>query len=150
MVKIMDAFALLEDDHHRIEKQLSDFIADYDQMSNVDRFARASVIFQQTRKHFERQKDFLLKAATEKGALAFVEECLQDRKNIVDAMDNLLMSHVDDTDFSDGLRAFLRRFDEHIRHSDEKLYIEFRQQLFPRELQIMDSSATEGMLGSPL
>ena len=145
----MNAFEFLETDHQRIEKQLGEFIAGYDLLSKPVKFGRASLIFGEIQKHFEREESLLSKPSHEKDAdQAFNDECLRDRKNIVDAMDNLLMSHVDDSDFSDGLRALLEPFEAHLRHYADKLFVRFRQRLSPQELRTMDSQATNWMLGS--
>src|SRR4029450_7352266 len=152
MVKVrsMDAFKLLEAEHHQIEQQLGEFIAGYDEMSNPRRLERAKLIFSEITKHFEHQQALFRSVSKAKEAdRSFVEECFRDRKDIIDAMDNLLMSHVDDDDFSQGLRALLARFDAHLKQYADKLYVQFRQQLSVQELRAMDSQASEWALGSP-
>ncbi len=145
----MDVFELLEAGHHRIEQQLAEFIADYDQMSNAKKLERASLIFGEITKHFKHQESLISTVSNDQNVKQpFIDECLKDRKNITDAKDNLLMSHVDDADFSDGLRALLGRFDAHLKHYANKLFVEFRQQMSPQEVRTMDSQATEWMLGS--
>jgi hypothetical protein len=143
----MNIFELLEADHQRIDQQLGEFITCYDQVSNAERFERASLVFDEIRKHFERQESLFPSTFNETEAdQALMKECLKDRKDINDALDNLLMSHVDDSDFTAGLRALLEGFHAHLRHYADKLFVEFRQQLSPQVLRTMNSQATDWML----
>lgn len=143
----MNVFEILKAEHHRIEQQLDEFVASYDQMSNAKRFERSSLIFDEIKRHFVHQETVLSHISSEKDAEC-LEECLRDRKNIIAAMDNLLMSHVDDADFREGLRVLLARFDEHLKHSEDKLFANFRQQLSAQELRNLDERAADWMLGS--
>lgn len=142
----MEAFALLKADDHRIERQLGELIADYERMSIAQRFEQASLIFWEIKEHFKHQESVLASTSidkvTDKG---FTDECLEDRKDIVDAMDNLLNSHVDDPDFNQGLRKLLGRFHAHLRHFADK---SFRQKLSPQQLSTINSQAVEWMQGS--
>ena len=143
----MDVFEFLEVEHHRIEEQLDEFVASYNQMSNAKRFERTALILDEIKRHFGHQNSFLSHICNEQDAEC-LKECLSDRKNIIDAMDSLLMSHVDDADFREELRKLLLSFDTHLKHYRDTLFADFRQQLSPQELRNMDSQADDWMLGS--
>jgi len=147
-VSEMDVFTYLEAEQQRIQQQLQEFISSYDQMPNEKRFERAALILGEIRRLLEHQKSLVSRISNDDKDTYFLKECLTDRENIVEAMDNLLMSHVDDSDFREGLRQLLRRFDTHLKHYQDKLFVAFRQQLSPQELRNMDSQATDWMLGS--
>jgi hypothetical protein len=147
-VRKMDIFLFIETEQQRIEQQLDEFIASYHQMTNEKRFERASLIVDEIRRHLEHEKTFVSRISNENKDTKFLNECLKNKEEIMDAMDFLLMSHVDDVDFREGLRKLLERFDAHLEHYNDKLFVAFRQQLSSQELASMNSQATDWMLGS--
>src|SRR6202022_2486979 len=119
------------------------------QMSDPKRFERSSLIFDEVKRHFEHESTVISHVSNDDKDTVFLAECLSDRERIIDAMDNLLMSHVNDLDYKNGLRDLLRRFDMHLAHYQGNLFVAFREQLSLQELRMMDSQATDWMLGSP-
>jgi len=144
----MDIFLFLETEQQRIEQQLDEFISSYTQMTNPKRFERASLIVDEIRRHLEHQKTLVLRISNDEKDTKFLLESLKRREDIIDAIDFLLMSHVDDVDYQDGLRRLLDRFNEHLKHYKNKLFCAFRKQLSPQELGNLNSQATDWMLGS--
>ncbi len=148
MVREMDVFKYLEAEHQRIQQQLDEFIVSYNQMSNPKRFERSSLIFDEIKRHFEHETTVVSRISNEDKDTALLKECSADKSKINDAMDNLLMSHVNDLDFKEGLCDLLNRFDTHLEHYQDIPFVLFRQQLSRQELRCMDSQATDWMLGS--
>ncbi len=133
--KIMDVFKYLDLDHRRIDQQLRSLIEHYDQWPIREVFDKSVRIFDEIRHHFERQESLL--CASIRGmpdAEKLMNECLLDRKNIQAEIDSLLMSHVDDADFKDELRALLTKIDKHIQLSHETLYVKLQECLSPEAL----------------
>jgi len=147
-VREMDVFKYLEAEHQRIKQQLDEFIASYNQMSDPKRFERSSLIFDELKSHFEHETNLVSRISNDDKDTVFLKECLSDRENIVDAMDFLLMSHVDDVDYKQGLGELLLRFDAHLAHYKDRPFVAFREQLSLQELRTLDSQATDWMLGS--
>ena len=118
----------------------------HNQNVNAKRLERTALILDEIKRHFGHQKSFLSHMSNEQDA-----ECLkkcQRSKTLIDAVDSLLMSHVDDADFREELRKLLVSFDTHLKHYSDTQFAGFRQQLSPQELRNMDSRPDDWMLGS--
>jgi hypothetical protein len=142
----MDAFIFLQMEHERIEQQLDEFSGSFDQMTNAKRFECTSLILDEIKKHLAHQKSLI--AGSSDNVTEFLTECAQDQSDIDEAMNNLLMSHVDDLNFGTGLRRLLHSFDNHLKHYREILFVQYREQLSPQEQRCMDSQVSNWMLGS--
>lgn len=146
VILIMDAFIFLQMEHERIEQQLDEFIESFDQMTNEKRFECTSLIFDEIKKHFTHQQSLLSRSSDD--VAEFLTECSKDQNDIVEAMNDLLMSHVDDLNFGTELRKLSKSFDVHLKHYRDKLFVQYREQLSTQELRCMDSQVTDWMLGS--
>jgi len=143
----MDAFRFLELDHCRIDHQLRSLIDNYDQWTIREVFDKSVRVFDEIRQHFARQELLLCANIREMAdTQKLMNQCLSDRKRIQEEIDSLLMSHVDDADFKEELRALLKKIDEHIQFSHKKLYSDLQERLSPQARLDLDTRFEQMML----
>ncbi len=143
----MDAFEYLELDHCRIDQQLRSLIDNYDHWPIREVFDKSVRIFDEIRHHFARQESLL--CASIRGmanSRKLMSQCLADRESIQAEIDNLLMSHVDDADFKEELRALLEKIDKHIQFFHETLYSNLQERLSPQARLDLDTKFEQMML----
>ena len=144
--KTMDLFKYFEEEHKYIEERLSELEQNYESWSAERVFVRATRMFDAITKHFEKQETFILAEIRDYPSMqATISECLKDRKSILDAIDDLVMDHIDSREFRGNLGKLLEAVRKHITFSDEELYKAIRANLPEKNLSALYDAVKEKM-----
>lgn len=103
-------------------------------------------MFDAIAKHFEKQETFILAEIQDYPSMqSTVAECLKDRKGILDAIDDLVMDHIDSSEFRANLGKLLKAVRKHITFSDEELYKAIRANVPEQNLSALYDAVKEKM-----
>lgn len=142
----MNIFQYFEEEHKFIEERLSELEKNYKNWPAERVFVRATKMFDAIRKHFEKQESLILRAIEDIPALQkSVKDCLADRKQIQDSIDDLVMDHIDSSEFRGNLSKLLVLIRQHINFSDESLYESIRAHVPEETLNSLNESVQEKM-----
>ncbi|MDP3509255.1 MAG: hemerythrin domain-containing protein [Candidatus Melainabacteria bacterium] len=142
----MDLFNYFEEEHKYIEERLSELEENYESWSAERVFVRATKMFEAIAKHFEKQESFVLEEIRNYPSMqTVIAECIKDRKIILDAIDDLLMDHIDSSEFRGNLGKLLKAVRRHITFSDEELYKAIRANVPEKNLSALNNAVKEKM-----
>jgi hemerythrin-like domain-containing protein len=142
----MDLFNYFEEEHKYIEERLSELEENYESWSAERVFVRATKMFEAIAKHFEKQESFVLEEIRNYPSMqTVIAECIKDRKIILDAIDDLLMDHIDSSEFRGNLGKLLKAVRRHITFSDEELYKAIRANVPEKNLLALNNAVKEKM-----
>lgn len=142
----MDLFQYFEEEHKFIEERLYELEKDYDKWSAERVFVRSTKMFDAIQKHFDKQETLILKEIGNVPEMQdIVGECLSDRKQIVEAIEDLVMDHIDSNEYRSNLSKLLKSIRRHISFSDEKLYQSIREHVPADKLKSLNDAVKEEM-----
>lgn len=142
----MDLFKYFEEEHKYIEERLAELETNYEQWSAERVFVRATRMFDAIMKHFDKQETLILAELRDYPAMqTVIEDCLKDRKKILDAVDDLVMDHIDSLEFRGNVGKLLKLVRDHITFSDEELYKAIRANVPEQNLAAIYDAVKEKM-----
>lgn len=145
---IMDIFQYFEEEHTFIEERLSELEHNYKDWSAERVFVRATKMIDAITKHFDKQESMVISELKQYEALnAVIAECLVDRKHILDAIDDLLMDHIDSHEFRGNIGKLLKAVRQHISFSDHRLYQAIRANVPAEKLAELNEAVKTRMFG---
>ncbi len=131
----MDLFQYFEEEHKYIEERLSELEKSYQNWSSERVFVRVTKLFEAIANHFDKQESLLLNELKQITDLsAIINECTRDREKILADIDDLVMDHIDSSEFHDKLSNLLKDIRKHISFSDAKLYKEIKTHISQEKL----------------
>ncbi len=131
----MDLFQYFEEEHKYIEERLSELEKSYQNWSSERVFVRVTKLFEAIANHFDKQESLLLNELKQITDLsAIINECMRDREKILADIDDLVMDHIDSSEFHDKLSNLLKDIRKHISFSDAKLYKEIKTHISQEKL----------------
>ncbi len=140
----MDLFQYFEEEHKYIEERLSELEKNYQNWSSERVFVRVTKLFEAIANHFDKQESLLLNELKQIPDLSpVISECTRDRKKILADIDDLVMDHIDSSEFHDKLSRLLKDIRKHISFSDEKLYKEIKTHVSQEKLSKLNDLIKE-------
>ena len=144
----MDVFQYFEEEHKYIEERLAELEHNYKDWSAERVFVRATKMIDAITKHFDKQESLVISELKQYQELApVISECLVDRKNIMEAIDDLLMDHIDSHEFRGNIGKLLKAVRQHISFSDHKLYQAIKANVPAEKLSELNEAVKTRMFG---
>lgn len=142
----MDLFNYFEEEHKYIEEHLAELEQNYEKWPAERVFVRSTKMFDAITKHFDKQETLILAEIRDYPSMRdTITECLQDRKGILDAIDDLVMDHIDTPEFRANLGKLLKAVRKHISFSDERLYKAMRSNVSEQKISALYDAVKEKM-----
>lgn len=143
----MDIFTYFQADHANMEKKLNELTENYSQLSAAQVHDKALRIFDAISAHFEKQEELMLSSIKDIESLQpVVKDCLADRKNIMDEIEDAVNIHIDDPDFNKQMKRILKLIENHVKFSDHDLYDKIKDQVPEEVLEKINDRLAQNIL----
>lgn len=131
----MNVFHYLSEDHSAISKRLEETTENYSTWTRDRIFEESKNILQAIKDHFKKEHLLVNNLKDESGMHQVLSTLNNQEKEIKSEMDNLVMIHVDEPGFEQGLESIAGRFDEHCRFCGKTFYRRVKEKLTAKDLR---------------
>ncbi|MBX9772151.1 MAG: hypothetical protein K2X29_12315 [Candidatus Obscuribacterales bacterium] len=131
----MNVFHYLTEDHSAIAKRLEETTENYSKWTRDRIFEESKNILQAIKDHFKKEHLLVNNLKDESGMHQVLSTLNKQEKELNSQIDNLIMIHVDEPGFEQGLESIAGRFDEHSRFCGKTFFRRVREKLSPKDLR---------------
>lgn len=142
----MNVFHYLTEDHNAIAKRLSDTIKNYSNWTRDRIFEESKNILQAIKDHFKKEHLLVNNLKDESGMHQVLTTLNRQEKELNSQIDNLVMIHVDEPGFEQGLESIAGRFDEHSRFCVKTFFSRVREKLTAKDLHRVETQLERKVL----
>jgi hypothetical protein len=131
----MDAFEYLKDDGAHIGTKLSEIADNYSKWPQDRVFAETKNVLQSLREHLDKEKLLVSNLKATKGIEDLLDQSASQIGSIVSEIDNLVMIHVDELGFEEGLESISSKWNEHEEFCERVFYPAIKQRLSKKNIE---------------